>query len=159
MNKYQRYIEACMDCAIACNHCASSCLNEDEINSLANCIRLDLECASVCITTAKLMSSDSEFSTHISRLCADICEACATECEKHEMEHCKKCAMACRYCAEQCESLVLAWLRQAVTGRVEEYERIGVEWVPQGSNIFLSAVASKCRSRYSRKYFLWWDLD
>jgi hypothetical protein len=40
------------------------------------------------------------------RICADICNACATECEKHKhMEHCAECAKACHECAEQCMAM------------------------------------------------------
>ncbi|MHB8898378.1 MAG: four-helix bundle copper-binding protein [Thermoguttaceae bacterium] len=33
------------------------------------------------------------------------CDACADECEKHDMEHCRKCAEACRRCAEECRQM------------------------------------------------------
>ncbi|MBN9384391.1 MAG: four-helix bundle copper-binding protein [Chitinophagaceae bacterium] len=39
------------------------------------------------------------------QLCADICTACAEECERHTqtgMEHYRVCAEACRQCAEEC---------------------------------------------------------
>ncbi|WP_432703403.1 four-helix bundle copper-binding protein [Lysinibacillus sphaericus] len=36
-----------------------------------------------------------------------MCDACATECEKHSShhEHCKKCVEACKRCADVCRSM------------------------------------------------------
>jgi flavoprotein len=36
------------------------------------------------------------------RLCVEMCERCADECEKHPHDHYKACALACRKCAELC---------------------------------------------------------
>lgn len=108
MNNYQSCIEACMDCIAACKHCASSCLREKDVTAMATCIRTDLECAAMCEAAVTLMSMDSAFAHEACRLCADICNACAEECEKHPMDHCKKCAAACRYCAEECIGMVAA---------------------------------------------------
>lgn len=99
---YQKCIDACVECATICNHCAISCLEEKEVQNLTKCIRLDLECAVVCRATAGLMTLNSGYSTKISGLCATICDACAEECENHiAMEHCKECAEACRTCAKE----------------------------------------------------------
>jgi hypothetical protein len=105
---YQRCIDACVACVTACNYCASSCLKENNVASLAICIRLDLECASICKSAADLMSLGSNYANAACQVCADICLACAEECEKHEMEHCRKCAEACRSCAEECASMIAA---------------------------------------------------
>ncbi len=108
-NGYQSCIEACLQCAAACDYCASSCLNEGKhIEHLAKCIQLDMECAAICRTSAQLMSLQSEHANAICQICADICNACAAECEKHDMDHCRLCAEACRHCAEECSSMVAA---------------------------------------------------
>ena len=49
-------IDACIACAIACEHCASECLKEEDLKMMVRCIELDRECASVCRSTAELMS-------------------------------------------------------------------------------------------------------
>jgi len=99
---YQKCIDACLECATTCNHCAISCLEESEVQHLTKCIRFDLECAVICRTTAELMTLNSAYSTKISGLCATICDSCAEECEKHTaMEHCKECAEACRTSAKE----------------------------------------------------------
>ncbi len=102
--QYQKCIEACIECATVCNHCAVSCLEEKDVQHLTKCIRLDLECAVICRTAAELMSAGSVYSKQICKICAAICNACADECEKHAamgMEHCKECAEACRACAKE----------------------------------------------------------
>ncbi len=38
-------------------------------------------------------------------LSADLCEACAKECSKHQTEHCKECSLACKLCAEECRKM------------------------------------------------------
>jgi hypothetical protein len=41
-------------------------------------------------------------------VCAEICDACGTECDKHEPQHCQRCAKACRHCAEECRRMAAA---------------------------------------------------
>ena len=68
--KFEECIRACLACAIACNHCASECLGEEEVKHLAKCIRLDLECAAICRAAGELMSLGSSYSVDLCRLCA-----------------------------------------------------------------------------------------
>ncbi|RSL29832.1 hypothetical protein D7Z54_29230 [Salibacterium salarium] len=49
---------------------------------MAECIRLDRECADICAFAAKAMQSNSPFAKQICDLCADICQACVDECAK-----------------------------------------------------------------------------
>jgi len=105
---HQAAIEACNDCAVECEHCASACLGEEDVASMARCIRLDLDCAMFCRNAAQLMSRGSEFAVQFCELCADACDACAAECEKHPMDHCKACAKACRRCAAECRRMAQA---------------------------------------------------
>jgi hypothetical protein len=106
--RFQECIDACQECATICNHCASECLKESDVQSLTNCIRLDMECAAICRSAAELMSMGSEYSERMRYLCADICFACAQECDKHtsHMGHCAECAETCRTCAKVCSSMV-----------------------------------------------------
>ena len=98
---------ACYSCFVACERCAAECLKERDVNMLANCIKLDLVCAAICKTTGEALSLGSEFSHKLCQLCADICVACAEECEQHDaMTHCKECAEECRKCSEACLDMV-----------------------------------------------------
>jgi hypothetical protein len=95
------------DCLSECNHCATSCLEEENVEELTNCIKLDLDCAQICGTAIAFLSRNSAHAEHILQECAEICDQCADECEKHShMEHCKACAEICRRCAEACGVLV-----------------------------------------------------
>lgn len=104
--KYQSCIDACNACLIECEHCATACLSEKDIDKLTRCIQLDRDCADICRLAIQLMSRGSKFADQICGLCADICEACANECANHkEMEHCKRCEDACNRCAEECRKM------------------------------------------------------
>jgi hypothetical protein len=75
---------------------------------LERCIKLDLDCAEICAVAIGYISRGSENFQAVMQLCADICTACADECERHShMEHCKRCAEACRACAETCRTGVM----------------------------------------------------
>lgn len=102
---YQTSIEACIQCALACNNCASSCLEEDDVQHLADCIRIDQQCADICYITSQFMASGSDFLSKLCALCADVCDACAAECEKHDHDHCRDCAEACRKAAMACREI------------------------------------------------------
>jgi hypothetical protein len=101
----QGLIDALAKCGAECNHCAIACLDEQDVKILARCIKLDIDCAEICILASSYVSRGSEHAQHILNECAEICEACAGECEKHShMEHCRRCAEVCRTCAELCHS-------------------------------------------------------
>ena len=102
---YRDCIEACLRCAAVCNHCASSCTQEDNVKMMARCIQLDMECAAICYAAAQLMSIGSERSQELCRICAEICEECGNECGKHQTEHCRECAEMCHHCAEECRRM------------------------------------------------------
>ena len=89
---YQSCIEACLKCAAICNHCASSCTEEEDVKMMARCIQLDMECAAICYASAQLMSLGSDKAKEICRICADICEACAAE--SHERNYRSECAIS-----------------------------------------------------------------
>ena len=106
MEHLKPLIEACLACATACDHCASSCLKEEDPGHMRQCIALDMDCAAICILTARLIARNSPYAEQMSNLCAEVCDACATECENHPEEHCKKCADACRNCERMINELV-----------------------------------------------------
>jgi hypothetical protein len=106
--KYKACIQACNSCAVACSHCAIECLNEDQVNEMIRCIQLDIECAAMCRSASELMSIGSEHSLQLCRMCANVCSACAEECEMHDVEHCRQCAEACRKCADECNQMASA---------------------------------------------------
>ena len=101
-------IEACIRCALECEHCETACLGEPDMKMMAECIRLDRDCAAVCWLAAAFMGRRSEFDADLCRLCATLCDACGAECAKHKVDHCLKCAESCRACAEACRTMAAA---------------------------------------------------
>jgi hypothetical protein len=110
----RRCIEACSECEQTCTVCADACLGEDNVGEMVPCVRLCLDCAEVCHTTAALMTRPSHRDAPALRAqlqaCMEMCRACADECERHgkHHEHCAVCAEACRECADACEAMVAA---------------------------------------------------
>ena len=59
--QYQSCIEACVACAQECEHCGDACLSEQDVAKMAECIRLDRDCAEICWAAAAYMSRGSRF--------------------------------------------------------------------------------------------------
>lgn len=103
-----RCIEACYECAQSCTSCADACLGEEMVRDLTQCIRLNLDCADVCLTTGAVSSRRTGTNELILKrmieTCAEACRLCGDECEKHAQmhEHCRICAEACRRCEQAC---------------------------------------------------------
>lgn len=105
--KHQELIQALHDCSAECNHCFDACLQEEDVKMMAQCIRLDRECADICALLEQAISRNSPFVSELAAVCAKICDACGDECAKHadHHDHCRRCAEACRRCAEACRSI------------------------------------------------------
>lgn len=96
-------IEICTEAAEACEWCADACTDHGE--DMAECIRLCRDVADVASLHARFMARDSDYSDQLGELCADVCEACADECEQHDHDHCQLCADVLSECAESCRSM------------------------------------------------------
>jgi hypothetical protein len=106
-------IDACLECTRACTSCADACLNETaHLADLVTCIRLDLKCADICDTTARVLlrspDRDMALTRRMLEACIQICRACGDECGRHasQFEHCRLCAEACDRCARACQDLL-----------------------------------------------------
>jgi hypothetical protein len=104
-------LAACFECHETCSACADACLGEETVAPMVACIRLNLDCATICLATGEVLlrqTAPNEQVRHaLVQACLDACEACAAECGKHgeKMAHCKVCAESCRRCAEACRKL------------------------------------------------------
>lgn len=99
-HQYKICLEQCLKCATLCHHCVYAMLNEDA-GKYKRCIQLCTECAVMCHAASQMMSLGSHLAREVAGLCAQVCHACAMECEKHpESLHCKECAEICRVCIE-----------------------------------------------------------
>lgn len=105
-------IDACFHCAQTCAGCADACLSEENVSSLTRCIRLDLDCSDICLSTGRLLTRqhqpDMNLLQRMLELCELACRTCADECDEHAQkhEHCKICAAACRQCERACRELL-----------------------------------------------------
>lgn len=103
-----RCIEECYGCAQTCTSCADACLGEDMVQELRQCIRLNLDCADLCMAVGAMASRRTGSNVEVLRMaieaCAAACRACGEECAKHAdmHEHCRICADACRSCEQAC---------------------------------------------------------
>jgi hypothetical protein len=107
-------IDALTDCAQACTADADDDLGEPNVADMVKCIRLCLDCADVCTTTASVTSRQTDYDPNVTRplleACIAACISCGDECERHaEMHaHCRVCAEACRRCERACRDLLAA---------------------------------------------------
>lgn len=99
-------IEACNECAEACEYCGDACLDEDHVDDLVECVRLNRDCADLCRMVAAFLARGSTLSVPLAAAAAAACDACADECDAHELEHCRACAEACRDCADECRRMI-----------------------------------------------------
>src|SRR5581483_5367932 len=103
-----RCIEECFSCAQTCIACADACLAEDSVQQLRQCIRLNADCADICIATGALASrrtgSNDLTLAQMLETCVTACRVCGDECERHASmhQHCRICAEECRRCQEAC---------------------------------------------------------
>jgi hypothetical protein len=108
-----RCIEACFEGAQASMSCAEASLAEPSVAHLARCIRLSLDCADACAATGQMLTRRTPANTALLRrmveTCAELCRACADECDRQAVvhEHCRTCAEACLACERACREAAL----------------------------------------------------
>ena len=101
----QECIQNCLDCHRICLETVQQCLQMGGKHAEANHIRMLLDCAQICITSADFMSRGSEFHGLTCGVCAEICQRCADECERIGGDFMQRCAEICRRCAESCRQM------------------------------------------------------
>ncbi|WP_084134883.1 four-helix bundle copper-binding protein [Paenibacillus harenae] len=102
---YAHCIEICTKCAQACEECFAACLQEPDVQARTSMIKMLNDCAEICFQAVQLMSRNSQFAKPFCELCAQICDACAVDCEKFKDAHCQDCAKICRECANACRQM------------------------------------------------------
>jgi len=69
-------------------------------------VRLLLDCAEICATSADFMIRGSDMHAHVCQACAAVCDRCADECDRMaEDPYLAACAEICRRCAETCREM------------------------------------------------------
>ncbi len=101
----EQCIQNCTDCHHICLETVSHCLEMGGEHAEVNHIRLLLDCAEICQTSANFMIRGSEFHARTCGVCAEICERCAADCERFGDEFMNQGAQICRRCAESCRQM------------------------------------------------------
>lgn len=103
----EQCIENCTNCHRICLETAARHFNGEPRPKLEEGhVRLLLDCAEICRTSADFMIRGSELHSHTCGACAAICERCAEACDKlGEDPYMAACAEICRRCAESCREM------------------------------------------------------
>jgi hypothetical protein len=105
-DEMRRCIDECLSCFRTCLETVTHCLEKGGRHAEASHIRLLLDCAEICQTSAGFMLRTSDLHTRTCAVCAEICERCARECEAFGDDPVMRaCAEACRRCAESCRQM------------------------------------------------------
>jgi hypothetical protein len=97
-------IAAATDCHQACIEALSWGLQRRGEPAHLLHARLLLDCAQMCDAARDMMLRSSDFAHQIAALTADVCERCATSCDRMG-DGMATCAGACRACADACRAL------------------------------------------------------
>jgi hypothetical protein len=102
----QECIDNCTDCAQVCEQMVTHCLSKGGPHSAPEHIRLLIDCANICQTSAGFMLRGSPLHHLTCGACAEVCTACADDCEKmNDDEMMNECIEICRRCATTCEAM------------------------------------------------------
>lgn len=102
-------IRECEQCHSECLETVQHCLRKGGRHAEAEHVRLLLDCAEICQTSANFMTRGSDLHVETCRACAAVCEACAESCERMADDpQMKRCAEACRSCAKSCQQMAKA---------------------------------------------------
>lgn len=100
----QDAIRACLDCHSMCLRMAMGyCLERGGRHAEQKHLRLMINCAELCQTSANFMLSDSPLHGRVCLICAEACEACAKSCE--QVGDMRDCVEECQDCAKSCRTM------------------------------------------------------
>ena len=99
-------IQECQNCHSICLETVPHCLEKGGPHAEAAHIRLLLDCAQICQTSADYMLRGSDLHVRTCAVCAEVCERCAADCERFgDDEMMRRCAEVCRRCAQSCRQM------------------------------------------------------
>lgn len=102
----QECIDRCQGCEEICLETVQHCLTQGGEHAEADHVGMLLACAEICSTSARFMLLGSKHHTSTCGVCAEVCEACAKDCDRFNAdEMMQACADACRRCAESCRQM------------------------------------------------------
>ncbi len=102
-------IQGCVSCHAVCLHTMTVALYSEPLAEDNHLIRLLLDCADICQTSADFMLRGSPLHGLTCGACSQVCEACAELCEQfRDDENLAACAETCRTCAAVCQDMAAA---------------------------------------------------
>lgn len=105
-SKMRECIQECTSCHDICLESVTHCLEMGGEHAKPAHIRLLLDCAEICQTSANFMLRTSDFHAQTCGVCAEVCERCAKDCERFtDDQMMQQCAQVCRSCAQSCREM------------------------------------------------------
>jgi hypothetical protein len=102
----QRCLQNCTNCHMTCLQTSAYCLSKGGKHAEPAHIRLLLDCADICRTSADFMLRGSQYHNRVCGTCAEVCSACAKDCEQMgDDQTMQACADMCRRCADSCRQM------------------------------------------------------
>jgi hypothetical protein len=99
-------IQECTSCHQVCLETVTHCLQMGGEHAKPEHIRLLMDCAEICQTSANFMLRGSEMHGVTCSACAEVCTRCAQDCERFgDDAMMKACAERCRSCAQSCQEM------------------------------------------------------
>lgn len=90
--------------------CADACLAEEGVADMRQCIRLCSDTSDICAMATIVATRRTGENVAVLRqaleLVVSACDTCASECETHEMDHCRQCATMCREVADDARKAI-----------------------------------------------------
>jgi hypothetical protein len=99
-------IDECQSCHAVCLETILYCLQMGGEHAEPAHIRLLMDCAEICQTSANFMLRGSNLHSMTCAVCAEVCERCAEDCDRFQDDQMMaRCAESCRNCASSCREM------------------------------------------------------
>ena len=96
-DEMRQCIQNCSDCHNVCTEMVDHCLRQGGPHAESGHIRLLLDCAEICATSADFMLRGADFHRQVCGVCADVCRLCAESCARFgDDPEMQRCADTCR---------------------------------------------------------------
>ncbi len=105
-SEMQACIQNCLTCHSTCVVTLAHCLEVGGAHVQAAHLRLLLDCAEICQTSANFMLRGSALHQRTCGVCAEACTQCAEACANMgDDSQMQACAVICRQCADSCRRM------------------------------------------------------
>ena len=102
----QNCIVLCGECHEVCLRTVTHCLDKGGRHAAPGHIRLLLDCAEICRTSADFMLRGSDLYSVTCGACAEVCDRCTEDCRRlADDDAMRHCAEICERCAELCHQM------------------------------------------------------